>query len=58
MAYTPKKHYTEDELFDAALFDLEADLRCAIRDNLPEYAEECRRQIAVIKSANDKGNER
>lgn len=36
--YTRPVKYTDEQLDAAAKADLETDLRCALRDNLPEYA--------------------
>ena len=49
MTYRPPKHYTQEELRQAALDDLRVDLRCAIRDGLAEYAERVRAEIARMQ---------
>lgn len=44
-SYKPRVHYTDEELLDAEIADLETDLRCAYRDNHPEYAEKVKREL-------------
>lgn len=36
--YRPPVKYSDEQLDAAAKQDLETDLRCAVRDGLPEYA--------------------
>lgn len=45
----PKQQYTDEELREAEIADLETDIRCAERDNLPEYATQCRQRLAALK---------
>lgn len=40
---------SKSKLFDAYLEDLRTDIRCAERDGLPEYAAECRAQLAELE---------
>ena len=48
--YTPRQHYTSQELDAAAKADLETDLECAIRDGHQEYADQLRAQLRRIAS--------
>ncbi len=47
--YVPKTHYTDEELLELRIQDLEVDLRCAERDGLTVYAEEVRRELARLR---------
>jgi len=50
--YTKPHKYTDAELLEAQLFDDETDLRCAIRDGLPEdYIERCREKVVKGRKA-------
>jgi hypothetical protein len=48
--YHKPHHYTPTELLEAKLADLRTDIRCAERDGLPEYAEECKRQYMKLRA--------
>jgi hypothetical protein len=48
MGYQKPRHYTDDELLAAEIADLKTDIRCAERDGLPEYAEQCRAKLAEL----------
>jgi hypothetical protein len=45
MKYKEKTNYTSKQLRDYKIQDLTVDYKCAIRDGLPEYAEEVRQQL-------------
>jgi hypothetical protein len=47
--YVPPYHYTDKELLEAEIADLETDIRCAIRDGQPDYAEECSKKLARLQ---------
>lgn len=48
--YVPRKHYTEAELLQYAIEDLEEDIRCAIRDGQIEYAAKCQTDIERLRA--------
>ncbi len=48
MAYVPPHHHTAEELLDAEIEDLLVDYRCALRDDLYEYAAEVAGKIVVL----------
>lgn len=54
-SYSPKQQYSPEELIDADISDLESDIRCAERDNLPEYAAQCRAKLAKLKAQRSGG---
>lgn len=43
--------YTKEELLAHTIADLETDVRCAERDGRADYAEDCRRTIAVLRAS-------
>ena len=43
-----RQHYTPKQLANAYIRDLVSDIRCAIRDGLPGYADECRKELAGL----------
>jgi hypothetical protein len=46
-----KEHYTEKQLLAFELQDQETELKCAIRDNLPEsYIKQVEQKIISLKS--------
>jgi len=48
--YQAPYHHSDRELVEAELADLEVDLRCAIRDNLPEdYIKQCKDKIDKLQ---------
>ena len=49
MTYHARHHYTPEELLAAKIADVETDIRCAERDGLNEYAEECRTLLATLR---------
>lgn len=51
MIYKPKTVYTERELIEADILDLETDYRCAIQDSLSDYADKV---LAQLKRAQQK----
>ena len=54
MTYQPKQHYTPEELHNYELSDAETELKCAIRDNMPdEYIEQCRQNVVRSRQAVD-----
>jgi hypothetical protein len=48
--YVPAVHYTGEQLLAFEILDQESDVRCAVRDNQPEYAEECRAKIRELEA--------
>lgn len=46
--YVSPVHYSPAELLEFQIQDLESDIRCAERDGLPDYAEECRRELQLL----------
>lgn len=49
MSHKPRTVYTERELREAELADLEIDYKCAVRDGLHDYAEQVLAQILQVK---------
>jgi hypothetical protein len=48
--YTRVHKYTEEELRQASIQDLNSDIRAAVRDGQHEYAEQCRRELAKLRN--------
>lgn len=47
-SYVKATKYTQAELDAALLADLQTDYRCALRDGLADYAEECAAKIRAL----------
>jgi len=47
--YSPPVKYTPEQLLDFEILDLETDIRCALKDKLLDYAEECQKKLEELK---------